>query len=240
MAFKFNLSAFLILFLASFVEFVESFFFLFYSGFERRRMEELLDYNRLIYSIIEKYPGFDKEDLYQVSMIGLMEAEKHFDKSYQTKFSSFAYYYIIGEIHQYIRDTNKIKVSRKFIDLKKRVLQVKEEMTQRLGRVPTTLEISLMLDEDEKTIEEALLATDKVDSIDASSDSFPSYDFDMREDILDLREELKKLSLEEQKIIQARYYYDLTQQETSQLLGKSQVQISRYEGKILQKLKTRL
>ena len=166
--------------------------------------------------------------------------EKHFDKSYQTKFSSFAYYYIIGEIHQYIRDTNKIKVSRKFIDLKKRVLQVKEEMTQRLGRVPTTLEISLMLDEDEKTIEEALLATDKVDSIDASSDSFPSYDFDMREDILDLREELKKLSLEEQKIIQARYYYDLTQQETSQLLGKSQVQISRYEGKILQKLKTRL
>ena len=97
-----------------------------------------------------------------------------------------------------------------------------------------------MLDEDEKTIEEALLATDKVDSIDASSDSFPSYDFDMREDILDLREELKKLSLEEQKIIQARYYYDLTQQETSQLLGKSQVQISRYEGKILQKLKTRL
>ena len=56
-------------------------------------MEELLDYNRLIYSIIEKYPGFDKEDLYQVSMIGLMEAKKHYDKRYQTKFSTFAYYY---------------------------------------------------------------------------------------------------------------------------------------------------
>ena len=126
------------------------------------------------------------------------------------------------------------------MDLKKKVFQVKEEMTQKLGRIPTNLEISLLLEVDEKMIEEALLATDQIDSIDASYDSFPSYDFDMREDILDLREELKKLSLEEQKIIQARYYYDLTQQETSQLLGKSQVQISRYEGKILQKLKTRL
>ena len=53
-------------------------------------------------------------------------------------------------------------------------------------------------------------------------------------------QKLIEVFLEEQKIIQARYYYDLTQQETSQLLGKSQVQISRYEGKILQKLKTRL
>ena len=72
MALKLDLSAFLILFLASFVELVESFLILFYSGCERRRMGELLDYNGLIYSIIEKYPGFDKEDLYQVSMIGLM------------------------------------------------------------------------------------------------------------------------------------------------------------------------
>ena len=150
MALKLDLSAFLILFLASFVELVESFLILFYSGCERRRMGELLDYNGLIYSIIEKYPGFDKEDLYQVSMIGLMEAEKHFDNSYKTKFSSFAYYYIIGEIHQYIRDTNKIKISRKFIDLKKRAIQAKEEMTQKLGRIPTTLEISLMLVERHK------------------------------------------------------------------------------------------
>ena len=201
-------------------------------------MEEVLDYDRFIYSIIQKYPGFDRDDLYQVSMIGLMEAEKHFDKHYQTKFSSFAYYYIIGEINKYIRDSNKIKISRNLLELKKKILKTKEEMTQKLSRVPTNLEISLLLDEDERVIEEALLATNPIDNLEDYS--LPSYDFDMREDILDLREELKKLSLDEQKIIQARYYLDMTQQETSQLLGMSQVQISRVEGKILQKLKTRL
>ena len=59
-------------------------------------MEKVLDYDGLIYSIINKYPSrFDKEDLYQVGMIGLIDAYKHYDKSHDTKFSTFAYYYIV-------------------------------------------------------------------------------------------------------------------------------------------------
>ena len=62
----------------------------------------------------------------------------------------------------------------------------------------------------------------------------------MEEDILDLKDALTKLPIEDQRLIYARYYNDMTQQETSKSLGISQVQVSRKETKILQKLKTTL
>ena len=68
-------------------------------------MEELLDYEGLIYSIISKYSKrYDRDDLYQLGMIGLIDAYNHFDQSLGTKFSTFAYYYIVGEVNKYIRE----------------------------------------------------------------------------------------------------------------------------------------
>ena len=58
--------------------------------------------------------------------------------------------------------------------------------------------------------------------------------------MLDLRQAISSLPSEEQQLIIARYYEGLTQQETSRTLGMSQVQVSRKETKILQKLKTTL
>ena len=205
-------------------------------------MEELLDYDRLIYSIINKYPErFDKEDLYQVSMIGLMDAYKHYDKNYDTKFSTFAYYYIVGEVNKYIRESGSLKVSKELIQLKKKLLETKEIMTQKLGREPSNLEISLFLDIDETLIEEAILATDEVDSYDDKYEFISSYeDTSTRADILDLKIALDDLDEKDRKLILARYYKDLTQSEVSKVMGISQVQVSRNETKILQKLKTKL
>ena len=84
-------------------------------------MDSLLDYEGLVYSIIHKYPRSDQDDLYQVGMIGLVEAYKHYDKRYDTKFSTFAYYYIVGEVNKYIRESSSLKVSKTFIDLKKKI-----------------------------------------------------------------------------------------------------------------------
>ena len=205
-------------------------------------MEELLDYDRLIYSIINKYPDrFDKEDLYQVSMIGLMDAYKHYDKNYDTKFSTFAYYYIVGEVNKYIRESGSLKVSKELIQLKKKILQMKEIMTQKLGREPSNLEISLFLDIDETLVEEAILATDEVDSFDDKYEFISSYeDTSTRADILDLKIALDDLDEKDRNLILARYYKDLTQSEVSKVMGMSQVQVSRNEAKILQKLKTKL
>lgn len=203
-------------------------------------MEELLEYDGLIYSIINKYPKrYDREDLYQVAMIGLIDALKHYNKNYDTKFSTFAYYYIVGEVNKYIRENSSLKVSKNLIELKKKIINTKEIMSQKLGRIPTNLEISLFLEVDEELINEALIATDEVSSIDENYDDIKSYDNTSAE-ILDLKNELSKLPEEERKLIIARYYNELTQSETSNILGISQVQVSRNESKILQKLKTRL
>ena len=202
-------------------------------------MEEVLNYEGLIYSIINKYPKrYDKDDLYQVGMIGLIDAYKHYNKNYEAKFSTFAYYYIVGEVNKYIRESSSLKVSKDLIELKKKILKVKEVMLQKLGREPSNLEISLYLEVDEKLINEALIATDEVTSID---EVYNIGDYDNTSaDILDLKLEIEKLPEKEKNIILARYYNDMTQSEVSNLLGISQVQVSRNEAKILQKLKNNL
>ena len=202
-------------------------------------MDKLLEYDGLIYSIISKYPKkYDRDDLYQVSMLGLIDALKHYNDSYNTKFSTFAYYYIVGEVNKYIRENNSLKVSKNLIDLKNKILKSKEVISQKLGREATNLEVSLYLEIDENLVNEAL-SYDEVTSLDDGYFEIGSYDNTSAE-ILDLKNELDKLSLEERKLILARYYNELTQSETSKILGISQVQVSRNESKILKKLKTRL
>ena len=202
-------------------------------------MEEVLNYEGLIYSIINKYPKrYDRDDLYQVGMLGLIDAYKHFNKNYDTKFSTFAYYYIVGEVNKYIRESSSLKVSRDLIELKKKILKVKEVMLQKLGREPTNLEISLYLEVDEELINEALIATDEVTSIDEAYNI--GEEDRVSADILDLKNEIDKLPINEKKLILSRYYNDMTQSEVSKELGISQVQVSRNETKILQKLKTNL
>ena len=203
-------------------------------------MDSLLEYDGLIYKIISKYPKrYDRDDLYQVGMLGLIDAYKHFDKNYDTKFSTFAYYYIVGEVNKFIRENSCLKVSKDLIDLKKKIILCRESMAQKLGRIPSNLEISLFLDVDESLIDNALLATDEVCTIDDNINDIKYYD-DISPDILDLKDEIEKLPDIEKKIIYARYYEELTQSEISNILGMSQVQVSRNESKILKKLRNNL
>ena len=202
-------------------------------------MDKLLEYDGLIYSIISKYPKkYDREDLYQVSMLGLIDALKHYDSSYDTKFSTFAYYYIVGEINKYIRENSSVKVSKNIVDLRNKIIKAKEIISQKIGREATNLEVSLYLEISEDSVNEAL-SYDDVTSIDDSQLEISSYD-NTSPEILDLRFELDELSEKEKRLIYSRYYEGLTQSETSKILGISQVQVSREESKILEKLKTRL
>ena len=46
-------------------------------------MEEVLEYEGLVYSIISKYSKrYDLDDLYQAGMIGLMDAYRHYNNSF--------------------------------------------------------------------------------------------------------------------------------------------------------------
>lgn len=210
-------------------------------------MDDLLEYEGLVYSIINKYTKyFDKDDLYQVGMLGLVDAYRHFDRSQDTKFSTYAYYYILGEVKKYVRESNLVKVSGDLVKVNQAVDRAREAMSQSLGREPTLTEVSLFLEIDEEKIEEARVAALDIRSLDYTVDedssdfynSIMSTENGMNSDILDLRVALDGLSSEEKALIMARYYDDLTQSETSRELGISQVQVSRKEGKILEKLKT--
>lgn len=211
-------------------------------------MDNILEYENLIYKMISQYKSFDKEDLYQVAMMGLMKAKKNYKESENTKFSTYAYYYILGEINNYITASNPVKVSRDLLRLNKSLEQAKEVMRQRLKREPTTEELSIFLEEPVEKIQEATLATRQVESLDYAYEeenmdlynSIGTEEIGMNDDILDLKNAISTLSKEEQQLIIARYFNDLTQQETSKTLGMSQVQVSRKETKILEKLKTTL
>ena len=211
-------------------------------------MDNILEYENLIYKMISQYKSFDKEDLYQVAMMGLMKAKKNYKESENTKFSTYAYYYILGEINNYITASNPVKVSRDLLRLNKSLEQAKEVMRQRLKREPTTEELSIFLEEPVEKIQEATLATRQVESLDYAYDeenmdlynSIGTEEIGMNDEILDLKNAISSLPQEEQQLIIARYFNDLTQQETSETLGMSQVQVSRKETKILEKLKTTL
>lgn len=203
-------------------------------------MDKLLDYEGLIYSIINKYPKrFERDDLYQVGMLGLIDAYKHFDSSQGTKFSTYAYYYIIGEVNKYIRESSSLKVSKNLIELKKSIIKAKEVISQRLGREASNTEVAVYLEVTPEMVDMALQATDEMESIDDVYNVVKTYD-DTSPELLDLRNEIMNLPSEERNLILARYYEELTQRETSSILGMSQVQVSRCEAKILQKLRDRL
>lgn len=209
----------------------------------------LVDNEKLVYSIINKFRGyFDMDDLYQVGMIGLINASKNFNKSEGVKFSTYAYTYVFGEVNKYIRENNNLKIGKDAIRLKKSIEKAKDIMRQKLFREPTTLEVSLFLDmplEKVIEIESIKQETKSLDYIgeEDSNSLYNKVSFENKEidpEILDLKTELENLDNDEKKLIYSRYYLDMTQQETSKKMGMSQVQVYRKEAKIFKKLKSRL
>lgn len=208
----------------------------------------LLENEKIVYSIINKYTYyFDKDDLYQVGMIGLIDAYENYDPDKNTKFSSFAYFYVLGKVKEYIRKSNVLKVSKELIKLSSSIEKARELLTQRLGYMPTDEDISLFLEIDIKHINEAKAATALVSSLDSENEeevnlyntlgyTEPGY----QEEILDLKTEIENLNDFEKDIIKKRYEQGLTQSEVSKELGINQVKVSRSEKQILTRLRTRL
>ncbi len=212
-------------------------------------MNDILEYERLVYDVIKRYSNYyDKDDLYQAGMLGLAKAYTKFSNQYNTKFSTFAYFYIKGEVCSYIRENNGVKINKDLLKLNRSIDKAREVLSQKLGRLPSDSELSLFLEVDEKLISEAKEVSTPVKSLDSEivDESINLYncikveDKNLNSEIIDLRDEISKLNEEDKKIIYDRYYKDLTQNEVSSDLGINQVQVSRKEKKILQKLKTRL
>lgn len=209
------------------------------------------DNTNLIYKISTLFTNYkNKDDLFQAGCIGLIKASKTFDEGRNTKFSTYAYPFIFGEMNNYVKSDKGIKVSREISKLNSKIEKASILLTQKLMREPTYYEISSFLGIDEYLVVEALKSRCCVYSIDASIDSdgkditlldmiqnARTMDMDT---LVALRDELSHLNSEEKMLINNRYMNDLTQAETASLMGMSQVQVSRKEQKVLSKLRNNL
>ena len=214
-------------------------------------MEEIIiKYESLIWSIVNKYKSyFDKDDLFQVGVIGLINAYKNYKENKNTKFSSYAYFYIFGEIKKYISESYVFKVSKELVKINTLVEKTKELLSQKLQREPSYFEIALYLEIEEEKILEAKEATSLVESLDfKEEDEFSlyenintSYNEKMiNPEILDLKEGIESLDDFSKELINNRYNLDKTQSETAKSMGVTQVMVSRKEKEILKRLRTRL
>lgn len=185
------------------------------------------------------------EDLYQVGVIGLIKAQKNYNGNYNSKFSTYAFDYIKGEILSYIRKENPIKVSKDYFRLRKEYEIALDKLTSKLNREVSKEEVCSFLGIDECLINEVLSSTDSILSLD-NLENESLYNFigeDSWEEIDDnilLRELINSLDEEEQRIINCRYFLDYTQEQTAAILGLSQIGVSRREKKTIQKLQKKV
>lgn len=213
-------------------------------------MEHILKYEKLVSKIASRYSGYSSfEDLRQVGMIGLLKAVEKYKEDSDTKFSTYAYMWIRGEILEFLRSDKNIKVSKELVSLSREVDLCSDMLRQKLNREPSISEIAFCLEKDEESIVDAIMSREFVLSSDYAIneddegknvslyDTVPYYEMGYEADILDLHLALERLSDDERKIIDMRYYQDMTQSEVSKELGTNQVSVSRNETKILQKLK---
>lgn len=214
-------------------------------------MDNILKYENLVLSYASKFNKYyDIEDLKQVGMIGLINALKNYKEDNNTKFSTYAYLWIKGEILKYIRNDRNIRVSKEYITLNQKIDDVRCVLRQKLQREPSIDEISLFLEVDVSLIQDVIQSCEFVKSLDyvinEDENENSLYDTTVYEEkgydseLLDLRCAISSLNDDEKKLIQYRYYDGMTQSETSEKLGVNQVKVSRDETKILKKLKTRL
>lgn len=206
----------------------------------------------LVKSVLRRFVnrGYETEDLYQLGCIGLLKAIQKFDLTYDVKFSTYAVPMIIGEIKRFLRDDGIIKVSRSLKQTAIKANITKERLSKILGREPNIQEIADEIKIDKEEIVMALDSNQQPDylyDIIHQNDGSPIHLIDKvianeseESDVLlriTLKQILNQLKPRDRQIIMMRYFKDKTQTEIANMLGISQVQVSRIEKRVLQNMK---
>lgn len=208
--------------------------------------EEMISQNiGLVHSIANRFRGrgADYDDLFQSGCVGLIKAVDNFDASKGFAFSTYAVPVIMGEIKRIFRDGGAIKVSRSLKEKAIKAQALRDKFVKRELREPTVSELSQMLDCSLEETAEVLNVITPMISLNSSGEDgentldIPIDESDMLFDRLSVHQLITHLDETEQQIINLRYYKGYTQSKTAKDLGVSQVQISRKEKAILQKLR---
>lgn len=218
---------------------------------DKEALEELFYANKgLIYLVVNrfKHNNEDAEDLFQIASIGFIKALKRYDPNLGHQFSTYAVPVMMGEIKRYLRDNGPVKVSRIYKETALKAEKLRMEMLQKNQNEPTLKELANAMSIAPEELATALSATKPPESLDklCSNENFSLLDTlseDKTYSITDkiaLGELIQNLPDREQKIITLRYVKEFSQSKIAKSLGISQVQVSRIEKKILEKLRTQM
>ncbi|MFF6982084.1 RNA polymerase sigma factor SigF [Streptomyces sp. NPDC008343] len=201
--------------------------------------------------------GDSLEDVVQVGTIGLIKAIDRFEVAREVEFTTFAVPYIVGEIKRFFRDTSwAVHVPRRLQEARAELAKATEELSSRLGRVPTTRELSELMSLSEEEVIEARKASNCYQS--ASLDAAVTSDSENGESVLAdlLGEEDPSLELvedfhslapliagldeRERRIIHLRFVEEFTQAQIAEQIGVSQMHVSRLISRIIKQLRAGL
>jgi len=224
------------------------------NGDEESKSQLVIENSPLIKSVIRPYKnkGIEYEDLFQLGSVGFVKAINNFSESFNVKFSTYAVPMVAGEIKRFLRDDGSIKVSRAIKALNYKMNKYIQEYRNANNESPTLEQIAQEFGVD---VQEVIFTLDSKRaplSLDEKQDDQNSKSKSLMETIEDtnsadslienimLRDALKNLSQRDKQIVLLRFFQDKTQSEIAKYLGVSQVQVSRLENKLLEKIKAKL
>lgn len=202
----------------------------------------------LVWSIVRRFVGrgTEKEDLFQIGVMGLLKAIDKFDPAFEVRLSTYAVPMIAGEIRRFLRDDGIVKVSRTLKENSWKIRKAEEQYRQKKGRDPSIGELAELTGLSPEEIAQAADFGVEVESIYkpmVQSDGSEICLLDRvagetqeTEEILNkllLEQLLQELPEQGRRLIEMRYLQDKTQTEAAGVLGISQVQVSRLEKKLL-------
>ena len=222
------------------------------AGDESAKEKLLNDNFALIKSIIRRYKnrGVEYDDLYQLGCMGFVKAINNFKSEYNVKFSTYAVPMIAGEVKRFLRDDGIIKVSRSIKLLSRQITQYIDSVKNNNGVAPSVEQIAEHFNIEQvdvvvamESVKMPISMSIPLEDDDSGSaevgDILPSSSNEqenLNNKVL-IKEILEKLTPREQKIIKLRYFMDKTQSEIAQMMGVSQVQVSRIESKIISNIR---
>ena len=214
-----------------------------------RREELICDNLGLVHACANRFrnKGIEYDDLFSAGCLGLVKAADGFDESRGFAFSTYAVPAILGEMKRLFRDGGAVKISRALKERAREAAKLREEMTAALSREPTLRELAAKMQVSEYEMAQLVNLSMPVASLtelheenDRQIDIPVESEEEEIQNKLALSEVLKILPENDRRLIELRYYKGLTQTKTAEILGLSQVQVSRRERTILLELRRKL
>ena len=209
----------------------------------------------LVHTVARRFSerGTEYEDLVQIGTIGMLKAIRSFSLERGTAFSTYAVPLIVGEIRKHLRDDGPVKVSRIYRRQGLSILHEKNRILTEEGREAGIAELASRCGVSK---EDAAISLDAISPITSLSDFVYGEESVTYEGVLSdeeseresericdrvaLAQPIGRLPPLWRKIVLLRYYRSLTQQQTANMLGLTQVKVSREEKKLLEFLKKEL